>query len=159
MHSSISVYAHNILLSLMTIQWRSQSAADAGAQHGHSTFASSLVRRPLPAFSRLQYGKCRSNSSEPPPKKFGIFELFRSILWLLWAIPSPCIGTLDHAFAANLHARSVRSLYIVLTANTHTLRSGEHTRPRYPEDTDSYTAQLDFNTFSAQFAISDIRHQ
>ena len=36
---------------------------------------------------------------------------------------------------------------VVLAANTHTLRSGEHTRPRYSEGTDSNTAQLDFNTF------------
>ena len=26
-------------------------------------------------------------------------------------------------------------------------RSGEHMRPHYSEDTDSYTAQLDFNAF------------
>ena len=49
-----------------------------------------------------------------------------------------------HAFATNL--RVVDSIYllapfefpklsmVVLTANTHTLRSGEHTRPRYSED-------------------------
>ena len=37
-------------------QWRSQSAAVARAQHGHTTFASSLVPRPHPAFSGLQYG-------------------------------------------------------------------------------------------------------
>ena len=36
---------------------------------------------------------------------------------------------------------------VVLTPNVHTLRSGMHTRPRYSEDTDSYTAQLDFNIF------------
>ena len=35
----------------------------------------------------------------------------------------------------------------LLTANSHTLRSGEHTRPRSYEDTDSYTVQLDFNSF------------
>ena len=34
-----------------------------------------------------------------------------------------------------------------LTANMHTLRSGEHTGPRYSEGTDSNTVQLDFNTF------------
>ena len=38
------------------LQWRSQSAAIARAQHGHTTFASSLVPRPHPAFSSLQYG-------------------------------------------------------------------------------------------------------
>jgi len=41
-------------------QWRSQSAADARAQHGHITFASSLVLRPRPAFSRLQYGNAEA---------------------------------------------------------------------------------------------------
>ena len=45
-------------------QWRSQSAADARAQHGHTMFASSLVPSPYPAFSCLQYGKCRSNYKE-----------------------------------------------------------------------------------------------
>ena len=30
-------------------QWRSQSAADASAQHGHTKFASSLVPRLRPA--------------------------------------------------------------------------------------------------------------
>ena len=41
-------------------QWRSQSAADARAQHGHTMFASSLVPRPRPA-SPLAVLKCRSN--------------------------------------------------------------------------------------------------
>ena len=41
-------------------QWRSQSAANARAQHGHTTLASSLVRRPRPAFSRLQYGNAEA---------------------------------------------------------------------------------------------------
>ena len=41
-------------------QWRSQSAADAKAQHGHTMFASSLVPRPRPA-SPLAVRKCRSN--------------------------------------------------------------------------------------------------
>ena len=37
-------------------QWRSQNTADARAQHGHATFASSLKPRPRPALSCLQYG-------------------------------------------------------------------------------------------------------
>ena len=37
----------------------------------------------------------------------------------------------------------------------HTLRLGKHTRPCYSENTDSNTVQLDFNTFSAQFAIDN----
>ena len=44
-------------------------------------------------------------------------------------------------------ARVQRKVTVVFTANTHTLRSGEHTRPRYSEGTDSNTVQLDFNTF------------
>ena len=47
---------------------------------------------------------------------------------------------------------------VVLTENMHTLRSGEHTRPRYSEGADSNTAQLDFNNFvrfCAQFAIDN----
>ena len=36
------------------LQWRSQNTADARAQRGHTTFASCLVPRPRPAFSRLQ---------------------------------------------------------------------------------------------------------
>ena len=47
-----------------------------------------------------------------------------------------------------------RMVTVALTAKMHTLRSGEHTRPRYSEDTDSNTAQLDFNTF-VQFAIDN----
>ena len=39
-----------------------------------------------------------------------------------------------------------RKVTVVLAANTHTLRSVEHTRPHYSESTDSNTAQLDFNT-------------
>ena len=49
-----------------------------------------------------------------------------------------------------MHAEPVRAqrkVTVVLTANTHTLRSGEHTRPRYSEGTDSNTVQLDFTNF------------
>ena len=77
-------------------QWHSQNTTNARAQHGHTTFASSLVPRPRPALS--------------------------------------CMLAVWYA--------------VVLTANTHTLRLGEHTRPRYSEGTDSNTAQLDFNTFA-----------
>ena len=41
-------------------QWRSQNTADARAQRGHTTFASSLVPRPRPAFSGLQYGNAEA---------------------------------------------------------------------------------------------------
>ena len=67
------------------MQWRSQSAADARAQHGHTKFASSLVPRLRPA-SPLAVRKCRSNQGGlggAPPENFGIFELPRSILGLL----------------------------------------------------------------------------
>ena len=67
----------------MPVQWRSQNTADARAQCGHITFASSA----LPGFSRLQY-RCRRNwggggLGDAPPGNFGIFELHRSILRLL----------------------------------------------------------------------------
>ena len=63
-------------------QWRSQSAANARAQHGHTTFAS-LVPRPHSAFSRLQYGNAEATGGIwwMLPQK--IFELPRSILRLL----------------------------------------------------------------------------
>ena len=41
-------------------QWRSQSAANARAHNGHIMFASSLVPRSRPAFSRLQYGNAEA---------------------------------------------------------------------------------------------------
>ena len=44
---------------LALAQLRRQSAADARAQHGHTMFAS-LVPRPRPAFSRLQYGNAEA---------------------------------------------------------------------------------------------------
>ena len=52
-------------------------------------------------------------------------------------------------YTTNLRARSVTGKVTVVlnTANTHTLRSGGHTRPRYSEGADSITMQLDFNTF------------
>ena len=59
----------------------------------------------------------------------------------------------DQAFATNLaHA------CVVLAANTHILRSGEHMRPRYSEDTDSYTVQLyskPLCTFSFRFTTDN----
>ena len=62
-------------------QWRSQSAADARAQHGHKP----RTQAP-PSFQRLAVRKCKSNYGglgDAPPEKFGIFELPRSILGLL----------------------------------------------------------------------------
>ena len=44
-------------------------------------------------------------------------------------------------------ARAQHKVTVVLMTNTHALKSGEHTRPCYSEDTNGYTAQLDFNTF------------
>ena len=44
-------------------------------------------------------------------------------------------------------ARAQRKVTVVPTTNTHTLTSGEHTRPRYSEGTNSNTTQLSFNTF------------
>jgi len=63
-------------------QWRSQNTADARAQRGHTTFASSLVPRPCPPLIRLQYGmqKQLGGSGGCSP---GIFELPMSILRLL----------------------------------------------------------------------------
>ena len=59
----------------------------------------------------------------------------------------------DQAFAMNLaHA------CVVLAANTHILRSGEHMRSRYSEDTDSYTVHLyskPLCTFSARFTTDN----
>ena len=53
--SSSVVFSCNFIFHKLTSdQWRRQSAADARAQHGHTTFAS-LVPRPRPAFSPLQY--------------------------------------------------------------------------------------------------------
>ena len=55
---------------------------------------------------------------------------------------------------SQLYACAERKVTVVLTvlaANTHTLRSVEHTRPRYSEGTDNDTAQLDFNNFDATF--------
>ena len=63
------------------VQWRSQSAADARAQHGHKP----RTQAP-PSFQRLAVRKCRSNYGglgDAPPENFGIFELPRSILGLL----------------------------------------------------------------------------
>ena len=60
-------------------QWRSQSAADARAQHGHTTFASSLVPRPRPAFSGLQYGNAeatRRGLGDAPRENFGFLDQF-----------------------------------------------------------------------------------
>ena len=52
-------------------QWRSQSAADARAQHGHTTFASSLVPRPLPTFSTGNAEATRgSGGGGAPPENF-----------------------------------------------------------------------------------------
>ena len=63
------------------MQWCRQSAADARAQHGHTTFAS-LVPRPRPAFSRLQYRNA-GGLGAAPQENFGTFELPKSILGLL----------------------------------------------------------------------------
>jgi len=72
-------------------QWHSQNTADARAQRGHTTFASSLVPSPRPALSRLQYRmqKQIGGMGDALPENFGIFVLRRSILRLLQAIPSP----------------------------------------------------------------------
>ena len=38
---------------------------------------------------------------------------------------------------------------LLLAANSRAVRAGEHTSPRYSEDTNSYIVLLDFKTFSA----------
>ena len=68
-------------------QWRRQSTADARAQHGHTTCTTfaSLIPRPRPAFSRLQYRNAEATRGlgAAPPENFGTFELPKSILGLL----------------------------------------------------------------------------
>ena len=78
-------YAQQRRLTETVEQWRSQNTADARAQRGHTMFASSLVPRPRPALSCLQYGmqKKLGGSGDALPENFGIFELHRSILKLL----------------------------------------------------------------------------
>ena len=69
----------------------------------HTTFASSLIPRPRPAFSCLQYGNAEFLSF-----------LCRSILGPYRRLE---LEHFDHAFATNLRARSVRSLghlYIIV---------------------------------------------
>ena len=57
---NLLIQGHSKLFDGGVAQWRSQSAADARAQHGHTKFASSLVPRLRPA-SPLAVRKCRSN--------------------------------------------------------------------------------------------------
>ena len=51
-------------------QGRSQNTAYARAQRGHTMFASSLVPRPRPAFSRLQYKNAEEIRGGAPPENF-----------------------------------------------------------------------------------------
>ena len=59
-----------------------------------------------------------------------------------------------------INLRAQRKVTVVLTANTHTLRSGEHTRPHYSEGTDIAILRSSISTplciFSAQFAIDKV---
>ena len=100
-------------------QWRNQSAAVARAQHGHTTFASSLVPRPRPAFSGLQYG-----NGEATRGVWGMLpQKILSFLGRFWGYVRPyCCLELEHfdnAFATNLRARSVRSLWYLRQTHIH----------------------------------------
>ena len=99
-------------------QWRSQSSADARAHRGHKP------RTQAPSsFQRLAVQKQLGGSGGCSPR---IFELPRSILGLLYAIPSPWIGALRQRLCYK-PTRAQRKVTVVLTANTYTSRSGEHT--------------------------------
>ena len=91
------------LVASASRQWRSQSAADARAQHGHTMFASSLVPRPRLEFLSFLGRFC------------SYFRPYRRLE----------LEHFNHAFAMNLRAH--RKVTVVLTANMHMLRSGEHT--------------------------------
>ena len=100
-------------------QWRSQSAAVARAQHGHTTFASSLVPRPRPAFSGLQYG-----NGEATRGVWGMLpQKILSFLGRFWGYfrPYRCLELehFDNAFATNLRARSVSSLWYLRQTHIH----------------------------------------
>ena len=86
--------------SEFTNQWRSQSAADARAQHGHTTFASSLVPRPRPAFSRLQYGNAEATRKVSIPQKILEFVSFLARSG----------ATLGHTIALNWSTLAMHSL-------------------------------------------------
>ena len=109
-------YVTRALNELNFIQWRSQSAADARAQHGHTTFASSLVPRPHPAFSCLQYGNAEATRGVWGVLPRKILE-FLSFLGRFWGYFRPYrrleFERFNHfvfAFATNMRAHSVRSL-------------------------------------------------
>ena len=70
-------------------QARSQNTADARAQHGYTTFASSLVLRPRRFPHSMEMQKQVGVCGMLPPENNGIFELPRSILKLLYALQSP----------------------------------------------------------------------
>ena len=93
------------------MQWRSQSAADARAQHGHTKFASSLVYPGSAQLLRFAVRKCRSNQG-------GLGVLPQKILEFLSFLGRFCgyfrpyrrLESEHSAFATNLRARIVRSL-------------------------------------------------
>ena len=120
-----TVVSYRFLLVLVTlhtstwVQWRSQSTAVARAQHGHTTFASSLVSRPRPAFSGLQYG-----NGEATRGVWGMLpQKILSFLGRFWGYfrPYRCLELehFDNAFATNLRARSVRSLWYLRQTHIH----------------------------------------
>ena len=93
-------------------QWRSQSAADARAQHGHTKFASSLVPRLRPAFP-LAVRKCRSNQRGLgllPQKNLEFLSFLGQFCGYFRPYCRLELEHFDHAFATNLRARIVRSL-------------------------------------------------
>ena len=105
--------------STKLLQWRIQSAAVARAQHGHTTLrvASCLGPAQLPAAYSTEMEKQLGGSGGCFPRKF------LSFLGRFWGYfrPYRCLE-LEHfgnAFATNLRARSVRSLWYLRQTHIH----------------------------------------
>ena len=97
-------------------QGRSQNTADARAQHRHTTFASSLISRPRPAFCHLQvicslndlWKKQLGGLGNAPPENFGILE-FLGQFWGYFRQYCPLeLEHCDQAFTTNLRTCSTR---------------------------------------------------
>ena len=130
------------------VQWRSQSAADARAQHGHKP----RTQAP-PSFSGLQYGNAEETRGVWGVLSQKILE-FLSFLGRFWGYFRP-YRRLELTMPL-LRTCAQRKFTIVLTANTYTSRSGEHTdlvnlKIQIAKLRSSISTPL--RTFSAQFAI------
>ena len=137
------------------------------AQHGHTTFVSSLVPRPRPAFQLLAVRKCRSNYGGSLAWRgvatrdyYGGLGVLPQKIWeflSFLAIPSTLIGALRPCLCYE-PARAQHKVTVVFTANTYTSRSGEHTdlvilKMQIAKLHSSISTPL--CTFSAQFAIDN----